>query len=117
MTTNLPTELAEQIANRHSELDAALAKLGGYGLMMLAATAHTALQCPRCNAGAGWWCTSNRRGHAGQPGYSNCNVQHKARRDLVDDWDEDTKIRASAIAGVARLFRPSVFPISAPPTA
>lgn len=101
---NLPTDLAEAIAQR-AELDEQLARLGGYGRMMLAATADTALSCPRCKAAPGWWCTSNRRGRPGQPGYTNHNVRHKARQELVAGWDDDTKIRVSAVAGVLGLFR------------
>lgn len=105
MPTSIPAELAEQVAARRVELDAALATLGGYGRMMLAATADTALTCPRCKAAPGWWCISNRRGRVGQPGYQNHNVRHKARQALVSGWDEDTKLRASAVAGVLGLFR------------
>lgn len=107
MPTSIPAELAEQIAARRVELDAELARLGGYGRMMLAATADTALSCPRCKAAPGWWCVSNRRGRPGQRGYQNHNVRHKARQELVAGWDEGTKLRASAVAGVLGLFRRS----------
>lgn len=93
-------ELAELIDSNRDQLDAAISALSDYGRTMLAGTANTAVTCPRCGARPGEWCTSRRHGRAGSTGYTNSAVRHRARLRLVEDWPDDLRMRASAIAGV-----------------